>query len=312
LPIFKPVALLGPQHVVSTAGRLLADLRIRGKVALITAGWQEREADDQALIAELGVAAVNLTLHARSEDVFASDPDLAAAYKERQQRLRVLQDIYRVRLEHTQEAGRVISLRQIDAELLQEEKRISLALIRRLDHDHLERCRAVREAFEARHRPSERAAVARHRRELGSLLRGTAALVIAGGHVAVLLNRMRLFGVAELVGRRAVVAWSAGAMVLTEKVVLFHDRPPHGQGIAEVLDAGLGLVPGLVVLPDPRRRLRLDDRDGVGRFAQRFQPAACVAMDNGAELVLQGGRIARAASLQRLTAGGAVEQEVRR
>lgn len=308
----KPVVLLGPQHVAPTAGRLLGELRLTGKVALITAGWQERESDDQALIAELGVSAVNLTLHARSEDVFAVDQELATAYKERQQRLRLLQDFYRVRLEHTEEAGRVISLRQVDEALLQDEKRISLSLIRRLDHDHLERCRAVREAFEARHRPSERDAVARHRRELAALIRGTSALIIAGGHVAVLLNRMRLFGVGELVGRRAVVAWSAGAMVLTEKVVLFHDRPPHGQGIAEVLDAGLGLVSGLVVLPEPRRRLRLDDRDGIGRFAQRFQPAACVAMDSGAELVVQGGRINRAAALQRLTASGAVEQEVRR
>jgi peptidase E len=308
----KPVVLLGPQHVVPTAGRLLRDLRVAGKVALITAGWQERESDDQPLIGELGVPAVNLTLHARSEEVFAADPELAAAYKERQQRLRILQDFYRVRLEHTEEAGRVISLRQVDPALLAEERRISLTLIRRLDHDHQERCRAVREAFDARYRPADRDSVERHRRELAAILRAASALVIAGGHVAVLLNRMRLFGLGDLMGRRPIVAWSAGAMVLTEKVVLFHDHPPHGRGMAEVLDLGLGLVPGLVVLPDPRRRLRLDDRESTARFAQRFQPAACVAMDNGAEIVVQSGRIARAATIQRLSATGAVEQEVRR
>ena len=308
----KPVVLLGPQHVVSTAGRLLRELRAGGKVALITAGWQERESDDESLIGELGVAAVNLTLHARSEEVFAADPELAAAYKERQQRLRILQDFYRVRLEHTEDAGRVISLRQVDAGLLGEEQRISLSLIRRLDHDHLERCRAVREAFESRYHPTERDAVGRHRRELAAILRSAAALVIAGGHVAVLLNRMRLFGLDDMLGRRPIVAWSAGAMVLTDKVVLFHDHPPNGKGVAEVLDAGLGLVPNLVVLPDPRRRLRLDDRESTGRFARRFQPAACVAMDNGAEIIYQSGRIARAATIQRLSPTGAVEQEVRR
>ncbi|HKE17228.1 MAG TPA: Type 1 glutamine amidotransferase-like domain-containing protein [Kofleriaceae bacterium] len=308
----KPVVLLGPQHVVPTAGRLLRELRATGRVALVTAGWQERESDDQALVGELGVQAVNLTLHARSEEVFAADAELAAAYKERQQRLRLLQDFYRVRLEHTAEAARVIALRQVDKALLAEEERISLSLIRRLDHDHQERCRAVREAFEHRYRPTERDAVVRHRRELTAMVRSAAALVIAGGHVAVLLNRMRLFGLGDLMGRRPIVAWSAGAMVLTEKVVLFHDRPPHGRGMAEVLDAGLGLVPDLVVLPDPRHRLQIDNRVRIGRLAQRFQPATCVAMDNGAELVYQSGRITRAATIQRLSATGAVEQELRR
>ena len=308
----KPVVLLGPQHVVPTARRLLGDLRVKGQVALITTGWQERENDDDALIAELGVPAVNLGLHARSDDVFAKDPELAAAYKERQERLRLLQDFYRVRLEHTEEAGRVISLRQVDPGLLEEERRISLTLVRRLDHDHFGRCRAVREEFEMRYRPSERDAVARHRSELAGLLRGAGALVIAGGHVAVLLNRMRLFGVGELVGRRPIIAWSAGAMCLTERVVLFHDHPPHGQGIAEVMDAGFNLVPNLVVLPDPRHRLRLGDRERMARLAQRFAPAVCVAMDHRAEIVYQGGRIARTAGLQRLTQSGAVEREAAR
>ena len=308
----KAVALLGPQHVVPTAGRLLGELRVSGKVALITAGWQERESDDQALIAELAVPAVNLTLHARSEDVFAVDAELAAAYKERQARLRLLQDFYRVRLEHTAEAGHVISLRQHDPALLADEHKVSLSMIRRLDHDHLERCRAVREAFEARYRPTERDAVVRHRRELSALIRSASALVIAGGHVAVLLNRMRLFDLTDLVGRRPVVAWSAGAMVLTDKVVLFHDHPPHGRGLSEVLDAGFGLVPGVVVLPDTRRRLRLEDRERMARMAQRYAPAACIGMDQGAELVYQGGRLARAASLQRVTSAGLIEQESRR
>jgi hypothetical protein len=94
--------------------------------------------------------------------------------------------------------------------------------------------------------------------------------------------------------------------------VLFHDHPPHGQGIAEVLDAGFGRVPGIVVLPDPRLRLQLDNRERTALFAQRFAPAACVAMDHGAEIVHSGGRISRTAGTQRLTASGAVESEAPR
>lgn len=308
----KPVVLLGPQHVKSTAGRLLRELRATERVAVITAGWQERESDDQALVADLGAPAVNLTLHARSEEVFARDPELATAYKERQAHLRVLQDFYRVRLEHIEEAARVISLRQVDPAILADEKKVSLQMVRQLDAEHLDRCRAVHDAFDERWHAAERDAVVRHRRELAVLLRSASAVVIAGGHIAVLLNRMRLFELIEMAARRPIVAWSAGAMVLTEKVVLFHDHPPHGRGIAEVLDAGFGLVPGLVALPDPRRRLRLDDRERVAGLAQRFAPATCVAMDNDAELVFQGERLHRAAAIQRLSVSGAVESEVRR
>jgi hypothetical protein len=308
----RPVVLLGPQHVKSTIGRVLRELRAGERVALVTAGWQERETEDQAVFADLGAPAVNLTLHARSEDVFARDPELAAAYKERQARLRLLQDFYRVRLEHSEEAARVISLRQVDPALLADEQKVSVEMIRSLDAEHLQRCRAVHAAFDERWRPAERDAVLRHRRELAIILRSASVVVIAGGHVAVLLNRMKLFELAELATRRPIVAWSAGAMVLTDKVVLFHDHPPHGRGIAEVLDTGFGLVPGLVVLPDPRRRLRLDDRERVASLAQRFAPAACVAMDHDAELVYEGDRLARAAAIQRLSASGAVESEVRR
>jgi hypothetical protein len=308
----KPIVLLGPQHVVSTAGRALRELRVSDRVALCTAGWQERETDHEALAGELGVPTVNLTLHARSEEVFARDPELAAAYKERQTRLRLLQDFYRVRLEHAEDAARTISLRQVDQALLDEERQVSLDLVRHLDQDHLERCRAVHAAFDERWRPAEREAVVRHRRELAVLLRNTGALLIAGGHVAVLLNRMKLFDLPDLAARRPIIAWSAGAMVLCERVVLFHDHPPFGQGIAEVLDAGFGLVPNLVALPDPRRRLALDDAERVAIYARRFAPAVCVAMDQGAEVVVQGGRIARAAGIQRLAPTGAVEREVPR
>ena len=38
-------------------------------------------------------------------------------------------------------------------------------------------------------------------------------------------------------------------MVLTDRIMLFHDYPPYGSDIAQVLDAGFGLVPGYVVLP---------------------------------------------------------------
>jgi hypothetical protein len=101
---------------------------------------------------------------------------------------------------------------------------------------------------------------------------------------------------------------AAGAMVLTDRVVLFHDFPPYGSDIAQVLDAGFGFAPGLVVLPDPRRRVNLDAHTGIQRFARRMAPATCIAMDHGDRIVFDAGEILRASGT-RLTTTGAVDRD---
>jgi hypothetical protein len=301
------IVLCGAQHAEPTVPRALRELGVKGPVAIVTAGWQEREGEP-GTVADPGVPAVELALHRRGEQVFAEDGELAAAYKARQLKLKLMQDAYRVRLEHAAQAARAVAVRSADPALVAEEAAASLELIRHIDRDHLARCRAVHAAFEAEVRPRARRVLARHLQELRGAIEPTDAVVIAGGHVAVLVNRLRLFGIAELAGPRPIVAWSAGAMALTDRVVLFHDDPPHGQAISEVLDAGLGLAPDLVVLPEPRLRLRLDDRARVGELAGRYAPARCIALDHGAQIWVDGGgRISRAAGAQRLDPDGSVE-----
>lgn len=301
-----PITLLGPQHAQPTIGRVLRELGIRGPVATITAGWQERESDPGVLL-DLGVPAVTLALHARADEVFAKDAEFAEAYKARQRRLKTMQDLYRVRLDHAALAAQAIRIRRVEPDVLADEDAISTAIVRRLDQDHLERCRAHHEAFSQRWSTTEREHVAHHRRELAAQIAPTDALIVAGGHVAVLLNRMMLFDVLGLTGDRPILAWSAGAMVLTERVVLFHDRPPHGLPIAEVLDTALGLVGGIVALPEPRQRLSLGETDRVAMFARRFAGAACVAMDHGARITIANGVVTGAANIQRLAPDGTID-----
>lgn len=303
-----PMTLLGPQHTQPTVARVLRDLGVRGPVAVVTAGWQERETD-AGVIPELGLPSVNLTLHRRADEVFAADVEFAGAYKARQARLKTMQDFYRVRLDHAAMAAHAIGVRHVDPALLADEQAISIDLVRRLDEDHRERCRAHHEAFSLRWSTTERERVAHQRRELAALIEPTDALIIAGGHVAVLLNRLMMFDVLGLTGARPIVAWSAGAMVLTERVVLFHDHPPYGPPIAEVLDTALGLARGLVVLPNPRLRLKLDDAERVAMLARRFAPAACVAMDHGARITLEGGAVTGGANLQRLAPDGEIDRD---
>ncbi|MBI2892910.1 MAG: hypothetical protein HYY06_05110 [Deltaproteobacteria bacterium] len=301
-----PILLVGTQDPRFDLGAAVREAGVRGKVALITAGWQERESEDSELVEDLGGPVVNLRLHERADDVFARDRDLSDAYKKRQRQLRLLNDFYRIRLDHAFEAARAISVRHVDEDLLDEERHVSVEELRHLDRDHLERCVVRQVAFDARWKPAQRPIVAEHRREIAKILASSRAVVLAGGHVASLLNRMKLFGVVDLAAGLPWIAAAGGAMVLTERIFLFHDFPPHGTGIAEVFDVGFGLVKDVVVLPDPRRRIRLDDRQGIARFVQRIAPATCVAMDSGARLWVERGRVVRAFA-HRLFQDGTVE-----
>lgn len=304
----QTIVLLGPQHPEPTIATTLRALNVRGPVAVVAAGLQERESETNALPA-LGVPSVNLKLHARADVVFSTDAELAAAYKERQTQLRLMQDFYRIRLDHAHAAARAISVRHVAPAILAAEAAVSLDLLRRLDTDHRERTAGLLAEFTERWRPLERIAVARHRKKLAAIISATDAIVIAGGQIATLLNRLRLFDVLGLIEHRPIIAWSAGAMVLSERVILFHDSPPHGEPIAEMLDTGLGLVPGAVILPDPRTRLRLDDRERVSELAQRFAPAACLGMPPGSSLTLVDGAVTASSRLLRLHASGIVSED---
>ncbi len=276
------VVLLGPQRDRNDVGPEVARLRDGGGVALITSGWQEWEGDDGWLREAVGGDVVNLGLYRRAERVWARDPTLAAAHSELQQRVRLLRRAYNARLAHEMEAWMTVESMEGDPTVLDAERASALDLVRRLDRHHVDRIESLRAEFEERMRPTERDGLRRERAVVVEAVRRSAAVVVAGGQVATLLNRMRLFDVAPLLRERPVVAWSAGAMALTERVVLFHDSPPWGPGHAEVGEAGLGLVSGLVALPDGRRRLRLGDPDRVGRMARRFAPDLCLSLDPGA------------------------------
>lgn len=282
------LALLGPQRFRPTLRDAVGRLGVDGPVAVVTAGWQERESEDTELRDHLGREVIDLRLYHRAEEVVAEDPELAEALRVRQETLQELQDLYRVRLSFALEAARDLMRRQGRSALLLEQQRAAIRAVRTLDRWHLRRIRRIHDAFETRWNPVARLSVARQRDELRGLIERAGALCIAGGHVAVLLGRLRLFDPVSMIGERPVIAWSAGAMAVTDRVVLFHDSPPQGAGDPDVLDSGLGLCRGLIALPHARQRLRLEDPVRVALFARRFTPATCVVLDPGACLIWDG------------------------
>ena len=267
------------QHVVQ-------DLPADAVIAACTAGWQEREAEDGELRDLLGRPVVNLSLHARWLDVQEQDREFAHAEREHEAALGELRQLYLVQLDHALQATYTVAQGQEGRPRLRERALTgAVEMVRLLDHQHLQRVREVQLAFFDAWRPQERDSVAGHRDEVRRLLTAADAVVFAGGHVGLLARLLHLFHVEPSLPR-TVVAWSAGAMALTERIVLFHDHVPHGVAQTEVLGEGIGLVPGLVLLPHARRRLRVDDPLRMGVLARRFAPAQCVVLDDGVRLPL--------------------------
>ncbi len=286
----RAVVLLGPQRFDPSLRESVTKLGVAGRIAVVTAGWQEREAEDEELSEHLGGRTVNLRLHHRAEEIFKVDAALKAAHRERQEVLRHRQDFYRIRLEHNLDAEHVIRQRSAPDDILADEAHASMDAIRSLDAWHLAQCARVRKEFAARCDDPSSPELERHRHEVATLLKECDAIAIAGGHVASLLNRLTMFQIGRLVGSRVVFAWSAGAMAISQRVVLFHDDPPQGPGASELLDEGLGLAPGVVVFPQPEERLRLDQADRTELLARRFAPALCLGFPARSRIVLRGTR----------------------
>jgi hypothetical protein len=305
----RTVWLLGPQYQSPFLRDVFPSFGVpEGPIAAVTAGWQEREGEDVELNKHLSGRAFDLELYRRTDRAFASDPELSRAHREMQRRLRALTRIYDQRLSFHRQSLLWLLEESEDSALLDPEREHAFAQVRDLDAWHLKRIVEIRGEFETNFRPSEREAVAREREVVAQALNDAAALVVAGGHVAVLLNRLRLFGIKDLVAGKPVIAWSAGAMALTDRVVLFHDHPPQGAGNAGVMERGLGFCPGLVALPDGKKRLDLENRFRVSAMARRFQPDSCVVLEQGDCISFDGEKWRARTDVLRLSAAGDVER----
>ena len=281
----RQITLLGPQPRVKLQ-QSFRELGPEATVALVTAGWQEREVDDAELRELVGLPTVNLALHQRWLAVHEEDREYAHAEREHEAAQAELRRLYLVQLDHALSAAYEVA-RRSDARPRLRDRALtdSLRVVQLLDEQHVQRVADFQQHFYDAWRPQERASVARQRDEIQHLLEGSSALAIAGGHVGELARVLHLFHVAPHLPAR-VVAWSAGAMALTERVVLFHDFVPHGVAQTEVYGEGIGAVRSVVALPHARRRLRVSDPIRMSVLARRFAPARCLVLDDATRVQL--------------------------
>jgi len=275
----QSVILLGPQRTPALDA-VVHSMDLDGRFATITAGWQEREPDDEELDDQLDGRGVNLSLYARWLDVLERDQEFAEAERRLRAVLDDVQELYLLRLDHGLKAVYDVQRRRDPRPLAADALTEAIDAVRALDEQHLARISDVHAEFYQRWPPHDRPAITHHRAAVADLLHDTAALIVAGGHVGVLVTAMHLFNVAASL-EAPVIAWSAGAMALCEQIVLFHDRSVQGPGNAEVYGRGLSLLRGVVPLPHASGRLLLEDADRMSVFARRFAPAHCVLLEAG-------------------------------
>ncbi|MBT8131792.1 MAG: Type 1 glutamine amidotransferase-like domain-containing protein [Gammaproteobacteria bacterium] len=296
--------LLGPQRPVINFDAPFRQIDDDTPVAVISAGAQEAEGDNRDLAGVVDPPLTDLQLYQRAEQVLLAHPELQQIYRERQDQLQELQRFYRVRLKPLMSAARQLLAAEGDPAILRLEQRHAISQQRTLDRHHLQRISSIHSEFDSRIEHLHLPELADHARDIQDILSRCNTVAIFGGNIAILLNRMRLFGLAQLLKDKSIVACSAGAMVLSERVVLYHDKTPEGSRDAEVFDKGLGLVKGLVLLPSASNRLRLKDQVRLALFSRRFAPARCLTLDSGAQIHYENGEVLSALNVQRLSRNG--------
>jgi hypothetical protein len=272
--------LLGPQRFLTTAGSVVHGIAPDGPVVTVTAGWQDRESADDELDEVMGGRTRNLRLYERLTDVLETDEHFATEALAHRDAMDELAGLYSLRLQRALESLYVVARRPARQDIADAAFADAVRGVRDIDAWYLRTVDQLYGELEAAASPVDSEPIARHRREVADQLRDAAVLAVAGGHVGVLVRCLRLFAVVaprEL----PVVAWSAGAMAMTERVVLYNDRGPQGIQGSEVWDRGAARVRDVVAMPHARRRLRLDDPVHVKVLVRRFAPATCLLLDDG-------------------------------
>lgn len=157
-------------------------------------------------------------------------------------------------------------------------------------------CREVERAFRSRSRVDENPLFIAIRDDLRRRILSANSILIFGGRVSVLLNRLWFFRLHDAL-REAL--WrgtnfygvSAGSVVLAEKVILYDDfwgdDGEKARKEFEFFDNGLGLVTRVTLFPHCMDRIQTDSPDNLAYLAHRFASDVCVGLNEESFLLIE-------------------------
>lgn len=301
----QPCLLLGHQQPQSRLREALDHWKIEGPVGLVSAGWEEDEDDDHWVKESTGRTVINAQLFDLAERLFAEDPEVIRLLRQRQDELRRLREVNKIQMYHLLAIARDLLTREFAGEDVLVPTQATFQQLQQVDHDYLELVTEVIRKYDKIIDPWQRPSVRQYRLRVLERLHNCQALLIAGGHLGVLLNRLNLCRLLRH-AQVPVIAWSGGAMALGEKAVFFHHFPPHGMGDTELSRSGMRWYRGLLVFPRCRERLNLKSRVEIALLARRFGDDLCLALDQDSWLEWSSERLVRSEHVQCLQVDGRV------
>ncbi|MAA77907.1 MAG: hypothetical protein CL916_01505 [Deltaproteobacteria bacterium] len=284
------IHILGPQRGAPLLIDIIHDQYPQAKIAVISAGWRHEESQLRSLARDLQRPLELLPLYQWFDDLGRTEPELSNEHALRQKRIKSYKDTYRLKLQYGMEFLQAIRKKQdISPELFMEDVLSAQEDIQKIDMEAMERIGRIRDSFPNLVQPWLHPSAQPFHEEIKETLDACDVLLITGGHVAILRNRMFFFGCQKLLQQflkqgKTIIAWSAGAMSLCEQIILYYDDPPDGSGNAEVLDTGMGLLPHVLFFPHAQQRLRITDTKRMRDLAQRFSQYQCITLEKETHL----------------------------
>ena len=157
-------------------------------------------------------------------------------------------------------------------------------------------CKEVERAFRDRSRVDENPLFITMRDELRRRILSANTILIFGGRVSVLLNRLWFFRLHDVLQEALCrgtnfCSVSAGSVVLAQKVILYDDfwgdRAARPRKEFEFFDNGLGLVKPVTLFPHCMDRIQTDDPDNLAYLARRFAAGVCVGLNEESFLLIE-------------------------
>ena len=249
-PHVPRAVVLGPQPGRISLGAGLEALELPpGPVAAITVGWRETEPVLKEVEQELGQCgreAAPLHIGERVGRVFERDAPLAEAHRALQEGLLAEERLYGARLRRAVETAHEVVRLSVAERYRDPYAEQAWQAILDADRFHVDRHAELWRDFREAVGLGERPAIRAEREELERLLAGAAAVVLTGGHVAVIRNRLLLLGLSRRAGAASgprLVGRSDGAHPARRPV----PRPAAGR-------FGASGNPGRRALAAPRNR----------------------------------------------------------
>ena len=182
------IYIMGPQSPNPNLPEVLEKNLPEGSLCVISTGWRHDEEDIDALESDLDRELTCIPLYRWFDSLGAKEPALSKQHAERQRLIRKFKKMYRMHLHTLLDLWQETQDWQEDGFFDAEEEQACKA-VQNMDKHALERLENLRGLFPDLAKPWTHPSAAPYYSKIKEAFEKSSGLLIAGGHVAILLGR---------------------------------------------------------------------------------------------------------------------------